>query len=330
MKNPGTHPAPAAEVGIVILNWNGTDQTLRCLRSLTAVAEPEPRFEVVIVDNGSRDAAAELVKRAPEFPFPIRFHLNPENVGFAQGCNLGFEAVLESGCRYLLLLNNDTLVTPTFLGELVRTLTGDPGAVAAAPRVLYLEDPRRLYTSFDRPNLWLWTLFPTTRGRLDPGGDTFPREVESIVGCAVLLRAKTVSREGLFDPEFFAYYEEVDLFLRLRARGYRLLYVPQSVVYHEGEASLGKASPVLAYLKMRNLILLMRKRGRRRHWLTFLPILAAVFQFRVARAILSGDAATALALFRAVLWHFGPLRLRAQMENRLSATDQDRANACLS
>src|ERR1041385_1636497 len=126
-------------VSIVILNWNSDQVTLDCLLSLQKI--DYPNFEMVVVDNGSVDGSpAKLLEKVPE----IRLIQNPTNLGFAGGCNVGMRDALHRGTDYILLLNNDTIVAPDFLSQLVRIAESDEKIGAASPKVLFFDHPDRL------------------------------------------------------------------------------------------------------------------------------------------------------------------------------------------
>src|SRR3990172_12355245 len=123
------------KVSIVILNWNGLQDTLACLESLKAVDYPS--FEIILVDNGSTDGSPEklasLVKGNPK----VKLILSPKNLGFSGGCNVAIQRALDQGAEYVLLLNNDTHVNPRFLAPLVRAALSDQKIGIVGPKVYY-------------------------------------------------------------------------------------------------------------------------------------------------------------------------------------------------
>src|SRR3990172_1565611 len=126
------------KVSIVILNWNGLDDTLECLEALRSCTYPN--CETIVVDNGS---AGDQVRRLRQkVASGVHIIENPENYGFAGGCNVGIRFALSRGADYVLLLNNDTIVDPAFLGSLVAAAEELPDAAALCPKVCYYDSPR--------------------------------------------------------------------------------------------------------------------------------------------------------------------------------------------
>jgi len=293
-------------LSVLILNWNGRQDTLECVDSVLA-AGYEP-LDVLVVDNGSSDGSVAAFEVAWREEPQVRVLENGANLGYAGGNNAGFTALLEDGAELVLVLNNDTLVDPGALAPLVATLDADPTLGMIGPKVLEMDRPERLGSSFDRVRLWWFGAMPTTAGQVDRGQFDDRRDLDVLTGCAMLIRGATLRELGGFDPDYFAYYEEVDLALRMREAGWRIRFLPRAVVRHKGGASTAGLGPVVQYYKLRNFILFMRKRARWYHFLTFIPIAVAVSAQRLAAALLHGDLARAHALIRALLWHAGVSR----------------------
>lgn len=291
------------KVSIVVLNWNGLADTLACLESLKAV--DYALFDIILVDNGSTDGSVEAFQKQYGKDPRVEILKNSVNLGFAGGNNVGIRRALEKRSEYVLLLNNDTIVDKHVLIHMIRVVRGEPKMGLAGPKVCYQDDPRRLYSSFDHVNLWFISALPTTGGQIDQGQFDHLREVDNLVGCALLASAKAIREVGLLDPDYFAYYEEVDWSLRMRKAGYKVIFVPEAIVYHKGGASLGRVdTSLIAYYKIRNLILLMRKHAHWGQWMTFLPIFSGIFLYRIGRALIHCDLKTASAILKGIAYHF--------------------------
>ena len=294
-ENPST-----PRVSIVVLNWNGLEDTLACMESLGEL--DYPAFDVLLVDNGSTDGSGGALQSRYASDPKVEILRNRANLGFAEGNNVGIRRGLEKGSDYILILNNDTVVHPQALTALVRVAQTDPKMALLGPKVYYKDDPQRLYSSFDRVSLWWMSALPTTGGQMDRGQFQQIREVDNLVGCALLVRGTAIQDVGLLDPDYFAYYEEVDWSYRMRQKGYKVVFVPDAVIYHKGGASLKRVDPSqIAYYKIRNLILFMKKHARAAHWITFLPILLGLLTYRITRALLRRDTKTAQAILRGVI-----------------------------
>lgn len=215
-------------VSIVILNWNSYQVTLDCLLSLRKM--DYRNFEVVLVDNGSvDDSPVKLLENVPE----IRLIRNATNLGFAGGCNVGIRDALHRGTDYLLLLNNDTIVAPDFLSQLVAAAESDEKVGAVSPKILFFDRPDRLnYAGGEHRR---WRLFPKVFGlrQLDDGSYDKIREVSFLTGCAFLIKARAVRQIGVLEEVYFHFYEDIEWSLRVLKAGYKDLYVPSAVVWHK-------------------------------------------------------------------------------------------------
>jgi GT2 family glycosyltransferase len=217
-----------SHVSIIILNWNSYQVTLDCLLSLRKM--DYRNFEVVLVDNGSVDGSPEkLLASAPE----IRLIKNVTNLGFAGGCNVGMRDALRRGTDYLLLLNNDTIVAPDFLGQLVHVTESDEKIGAASPKILFFDRPDRLnYAGGEHRR---WRLFPRVFGlrQLDDGRYDTIREVSFLTGCAFLIKAEVVRKIGVLEEIYFHFYEDIEWSLRVLKAGYKTFYVPAAKIWHK-------------------------------------------------------------------------------------------------
>jgi hypothetical protein len=267
----------ASNVTIVVLNWNGCEDTLACLASLMRAELGGAR--ILVVDNGSRDDSVAAMR--VRFP-AVEVLALPENRGYAGGNNAGMQAALDAGAGGVLLLNNDTEVAPDFLPPLLDALASSPLAAAVSSAVLRHDRPELLDVAYCEVH------FGHRYGVQLVGanalvGEGFDRrlDVPVVSGCSLLMRAGALRAVGLFDEEYFAYHEDVDWCLRAARLGYRFFYEPYSRVYHRQSGSTkrprpGGASgwhtagpalpnveplpwnPVRAYLGARNLIRLQR------------------------------------------------------------------------
>jgi GT2 family glycosyltransferase len=203
-------------VAVVVLTWNGVRWLDGCLGSLRACTYPALR--VYVVDNASIDATAAAVRVA----YPgLTLLVNRHNLGFAGGCNVGIRRALADGADHVVVLNQDTRVDPGWLEPMVAAATADPGLGALSPLQLDY-DGTGLDPIFDRYNLQ----------RARPLAATGLFEVEWVVGAAVMLPRATCERVGLFDDNYFFYYEDLDLCRRVRRHGLRVVIVAAGRVFH--------------------------------------------------------------------------------------------------
>ena len=221
-----------ARVDVVALNHNGKRFLFPCLTALRAQTYRD--FQVLLVDNSSTDQSIELVQS--EFP-EVHVLTLPENLGFCGGNNRGIETT--SG-EYVVLLNNDTEVTPGWLAALVKALDDHPAVGFCASRIVRISDRATLDTAGD--------VFYTD-GVGGKRGEEQPieryAESERVFGAcaaAAIYRRSMLMEIGLFDGDFFAYDEDVDLSFRAQLRGYHCQYVPDAIVYHHVGGSFGAPS----------------------------------------------------------------------------------------
>jgi GT2 family glycosyltransferase len=259
--DPDQRSGAVPKVSVIILNWNGRELLGDCLASV--LAQAFKGFEVILVDNGSTDGSAEWV--ATEYP-QVRVLRLAENLGFCGGNNAG---VRIARGEYLVLLNNDTVVEPDWLEPLYTTIVSDPRIAACDSKVLY---------SGARNTIWSagasYTIAGTANFRAQGASEDAlgpdPAEVFSAVACSAIYRRPVWDEIGGLDETFFAGYEDVDWSFRARLRGYRILNVPSSRVYHKVSATHGYNSP--AYVR----------RGQRNVTATFLKNMPAPLLLRYA------------------------------------------------
>ncbi|HEX7288268.1 MAG TPA: glycosyltransferase family 2 protein [Candidatus Angelobacter sp.] len=290
-----THPAPL--VSIIILSWKSYEVTRDCLLSLRNLAYPN--FEVVLVDNNSADGSVE--KLAPEFP-EVRLIENKVNLGFPGGNNVAISEVLERGTDYLLLLNNDTVVTPDFLAKIVAVAESDDAIGITTPKIMYFEPRDRIWFAggFYKP----WWSFPKMRGvnRRDVGRFDQTQEISFATGCVLLIKAAVVRQIGLLDEAFFLGFEDMDWSLRALRAGYKLVYVGGAVVWHRASYATKKSAgkDLKDYYSARNSILFARKHMANRYWPLFVLSLARYLAYRTGGYLLRLEFNRVAALYRGI------------------------------
>jgi GT2 family glycosyltransferase len=253
------------KVVIVILNWNGSEYTRGCLEAFQAVTYPN--YEILLVDNGSTDnSVACLSSLYPD----ITIIENEENLGFAEGNNVGIRYALPEGADYVLLLNNDTVVEPEFLNALITVAERDPRIGIIGPKIVYCHDPSKIWSAGGRTNLFTG-LFSNLAAHNSLAACQGVKIVDYVSGCALLIKTKVIEEVGLLDKDYFLYLEEADWNFRARARGYLSVVNCDATVLHITGASLRKAPDLIYYYFARNILLFLKKHGRWYHLVVFLP-----------------------------------------------------------
>ncbi len=282
----------APSVGIVIVNYNSGAWVEGLLDSLASLNYPN--VALIVVDSASADGSLQLIQRRR----PDAIMVCPgDNVGTARGNNLGAQICLDRGFDYILFLNDDTTHEPDFLRRLIDA--ADPRTLTV-PRILYSEDHRLINThagDFD----WDLGLFRNTyHGRPDGPETRQPRTLQTASFCCLLMPAQAFRDAGPLDEKFFMYYEETDLLQRVLIAGYRMLYVPEAVIYHRESASSGGGwvTPFKLYYGTRNRPYLVRKHARSRlRYAIFVLYYSVTRLLHAVRYILRGQ----LRLLRAMM-----------------------------
>lgn len=243
-------------VAVVILNYNGA-QMLR--RFLPSVLEFSPEAEVVVADNASTDDSLEVMRR--EFP-TVRLVCLDKNHGFADGYNY---ALREVEADYYLLLNSDVEVTREWLAPLLAFMDAYEDVAACQPKLLSYNNKALFEYAGGAGGFLDRYGYPFCRGRIFDAVEEDKGQYDNVAnlfwatGAALMIRSGDYWSAGGLDGTFFAHMEEIDLCWRLRARGRRIVCVPDSVVYHVGGATLNKSNPRKTFLNFRNNLLMLYK-----------------------------------------------------------------------
>jgi GT2 family glycosyltransferase len=236
-------------VAVIVLNWNGRDDTIACLESLDKVEYP--RFDVVVVDNGSSDGSVAAIRQ--RFP-RLEVVETGLNLGFAEGNNVGIRLALARHADYVFLLNNDTVVHPLLLKELVSAAERCPEGGIFSAKIFWYAEPARIWyagVAWDERKMEFRHMVDETM--LDERG-VIPTDYAC--GCALLAKSATLRKIGLLDPKFFLTFEESDFCYRARSAGIGCFYVPAAIVWHKISVSFGgAASPLAKYFMTRNRLL---------------------------------------------------------------------------
>jgi GT2 family glycosyltransferase len=251
-------------VYVIVLTWNGMTDTIECLKSLAGLSYPNVR--VLMVDNASSDDTVAIVRR--EFP-GVEVIVNESNLRFAGGNNVGIRHALERGAEYVLLLNNDTVVDPDFIGHLMRPLDQDPSAGMAAPKIYYFDKPKKIWFAGGRIEWWKGWISHIGIRENDFGQHDSIRRVDYLTACCILVKREVIDRIGMLDERYTMYGEDADWCIRAVRAGYELLYVPSAVVWHKISASSGgHLSWFKNWNKLKSQLRLMGRYAKPYHWAT--------------------------------------------------------------
>ena len=240
-------------VVVVILTYNSQASIGACLASLAA--NDYTNFEIVVVDNASVDRTVDIVRAHPSAATLIP---NQRNLGYAQGNNVGMRAAMARGAEYIFVLNDDVIVASDLISQMVAAAQAHPNAALLGPLVYHFADPQ-IIQSAGGAMTPRWEFLHRGQNQIDQGQFNSIEPVAWLTGCAILARRAALEKIGLFDSDFFMYWEDVDWCLRARQAGFEILFVPQAKLWHKGVQMDYQPGPNVAYYSARNELLLLRK-----------------------------------------------------------------------
>jgi len=263
------------KVSVIIVNWNNFKDTAECLESLRKVNYSN--FEVMVVDNGSAGNDTNLLRQG--FGDFIKLIVSDRNLGFAGACNLGIKDALTRGAEYIALLNNDTVVAPDFLEAMVNVARSDRKLGVAGGKIYCYELPETIWFAGGILNYRTGSTPVRGSGETDKGQFEEIVEVDWICGCYMFITRDVLQAAGMLDARFFFGWEDVDFCVRAARKGFKILFIPGSKIWHKGfgvekrERLVGM--PV--YYATRGQFLLMHKHFTRRQFISAASYFAITF-----------------------------------------------------
>lgn len=297
-------------VSIVILNWNGWEDTIECLESLFQINYSN--FDVIVVDNASEDDSLEKIREYCSGDLKVesdffkynrdnklinliefnekfndaKFHSkseisdsnqiilikNNENIGFPGGNNTGIKFALRFfNPDYILLLNNDTVVDENFLGELVKNGKSREDVGILGPKIYFYNKPNIIWSAGCKISWKLSRGLQIGSGEKDHQQYDTIKKVEYVSGSAFLIETEVIQKIGLMDEKYFLYFEESDWTLRANQEGYGSLYIPTARIWHKiSQSGGGISSPIGLYYITRNRWIFMRKWAKKSDYWIFI------------------------------------------------------------
>lgn len=237
-------------VVISLLNFKGLKNTLACLASLKNIGIDNFKLTTVVVNNPSKeefDFKSDSLEEIP--PVVIK---NSKNLGFSGGHNVAIKYAVEIKADYVLILNNDTYVDKNFLEELLKVGEQDNKIGISVPKIYFapgFEYHKDRYSKNERGKVFWYgggkmdwaNVIGHHRGvdEVDKGQYDKTEETEIASGCCMLIKKEVFENVGLFDDKYFLYYEDSDLSMRARRKGFKIVYVPNSIIWHKNAGSAG-------------------------------------------------------------------------------------------
>lgn len=292
---------PKAPIAVVIVNWNGADDTLAVLEELSRVETPDLR--IFVVDNGSGD---DSVERLEASSYDFELIRTGSNLGFAGGNAVGLRhAAEDEAIGWFLLLNNDVALDPGFLQPLIEACL-DMEVGAAGPKIYYYEPADLIWAAGGRLRIRETVTQEFGKGIVDRGQWDDERDVTYLTTCCLLVARDALAEVGLFDPLFFIGVEDADWCRRALDLGYRLRYVPASRIWHKVAVSTGGSyTPFKTFHTGRSNTLYARRHlglgGMTRFFLANLVALAAAFARELPRRNTAAVAAKARGIWAGLI-----------------------------
>jgi GT2 family glycosyltransferase len=280
------------KVAIIILNWNGWQDTLECLESLLKIKTGN--FNITVVDNNSQDGSVEIIEQYIESKYnakltnidstdlsvrtisnDINIIKNDHNYGFAAGNNIAIRYILDYfQTEYILLLNNDIVVSEGFLPEMISVMDANGKIAFGGPKIYY-------YSYNGRKDIidFAGGIVDMNRGlsyhigfnEIDNGQYDKVTEVDYVEGSCIIIRAAVIRKIGPFQDRYFAYWEDADLCFRAKEAGYLSVYIPKAVIWHK--VSAADRGGIKDYYLSRNRLMFMKSHASNFQFFCFLAYL---------------------------------------------------------
>jgi len=296
-------------VSIIILNHNGKGVLESCLDSVFALSYSP--FEVIVVDNGSIDGSAEIARRRYNF----RLVRKKSNVGFCAGNNAGIQA---AHGKFLVLLNNDTIVHPNWLSELVTEATRS-GSDFCQSKILMFNDHRTINSTGLKIHFAGFGLL-RGGGEMDVGQYDELKDVSGVHGACIFVSRKAIEEIGLLDNNFFIFCEDTDWSWRALLMGLKLVYVPTALVYHRWGQTFDLRATKKFHLAERNRIIMILTNYSYRSLILLLPV------FILTEIITIGYCLLHKILHTKILAYVDLLRMRRYIIGRRKLIQSRRKN----
>lgn len=246
---------PLPKVIAIVLNWNRTDDTCQCVRSLRQ--SEYSNLEILVVDNGSDFEAYTALQAALPGQAILRSNIN---LGFAGGNNLGLRHALNSSADYALVINNDTIIHPQMVSQLVEVAEARPQVGLVGPVIYYLGQPTTVWFAGYRFTHGIYML---RRGLHLAQPLAEVEEVDFVSGCGMLIRRAALERIGFFSEDYFMYYEDLDYCFRAQSAGFKIACVTRASMWHAVSASTGGIdSPLKQYYQVKSSLIFYRQHSR--------------------------------------------------------------------
>lgn len=241
-------PKYKSKIVTITLNWNGLLHTLQCLRSLKKSKIP---VDKIVVDNFSQDDSVKYIEKY--FP-EVNIVKNSNNLGYSKGYNSGIKKALDGDYEFFIIHNNDVVIHSEAIQALVKQAQKVPEVGVISGKVYHYNDSKRFqYVGGRSKNSNGLLGSPIGANEIDRGQFDYTFELENADDVLMLVKREVIEKVGMYSPKFFLYFEETDWCERIKRAGYKLQYIPDSIVWHKGSVSTGGGiNPVKLFWYTRN------------------------------------------------------------------------------
>lgn len=306
-------------VSVIIVNWNGLHFLKDCLPHL--YKSSYKNFEVILVDNGSKDGSIEFVKKNYHNIIIVQ---NSVNKGFAEANNQGYK---KAKGEFILLLNNDTKVSRNFMEPLIHALQNDKWLGGVQSKILSMDNPKLLdsVASFFTSTGMLYHY-----GYHQKDSKKYSKRIYTYTakGACLMLKREVVEKVGLFDSRFFAYFEESDLCHRIWLSGYKVEYIPESIIHHKiGGTSNSMQNSFIQFHSFKNRINSYIKNLGVYQLMLVLPVHLVICELIAIAFIFKGRVDLFLAIHRAFVWNIMHIKetliIREQVQKKIRSVKDE-------
>jgi GT2 family glycosyltransferase len=265
-------------VSIIFPNWNGKDDVLECLNSLRRLEYPKKKLEIVIIDNGSNDGSQKAIRQKfsemnKKKWFSLKLIENKKNMGPTVARNQGIKSAYEDH-NYIWMMDNDIVVDKNALKEMLKVVEYDSNIGIVGSTNYYYDDPHKICSSGGMIN-WKKGITKNVIGKNLKGSNIL--KVESVFGCSLLIKKELIQRLGLFDQDYFCYFNDTDLCVRAKKAGYEIIVATFSKVWHKISHSTINFSGFKKYFMTKSRIILIRKNANLLNFLYFFTYLFLLY-----------------------------------------------------
>lgn len=243
------------KVGIVILNYNGQVDTMNCLQSILKTTYAN--FITIVIDNGSIESPLNLI--TTKYP-SVTVIQNKQNLGFAEGSNIGILEALKQKCEFILLLNNDTEIDKDLIQEFIQASFAKPLGAIFGPKILKLSEPDKIDHIggvWDKAQGEFVSL--GNNEHLSSKDFNLERQVDYVCGCCMFIKKEVFEKIGLLEKDFFLLWEESDFCARAKRAGFEIWTVPNALVWHKISTSFSGGKIHTEYYWWRNRLLWIKR-----------------------------------------------------------------------